>query len=251
MSTLYWLKIARRAKLYKQPEYPNIEALLEAESQQPSDDFRTLAKVVPAVIAAFGFVTAVMAVVTQHNNWLFLSTLGSGALALGVWYIFDRLDKKIPPSRVDVRKHAKKITERMCGFSNIVGVEPAFSPAVGSMLDEAARIYLKHRTEDSAVPFANNRAKASIALEEGMARLMELGLLPNCRAQDLEVEKGWAFALLQEMREMDVALDQHLRTALATDSTGVADPRANLRDARMELMRNESAIAEFEQNQNR
>jgi hypothetical protein len=233
--------------LYKQPEYANLETLLASEANEASNDFALLAKVLPATIAIIGTLTAIVAVVVQHSLWALLSTLGSGAIAVAVWFIFDHMDKKIPPSRKLIRKQAKKVLERVCGFSNIVGVDPALSPSVSVILDEAASIYLKHRTDASSGPFADNRNRAESALEAAMARLMDLAALPSVREQELELQRGWAWPLLLEMRDMDRTLDETLKNTLANPLSRADDPLAQLRQARLELQSIDTAIDELEQ----
>ena len=245
MSTLYWLRIARRAKLYRQPEFPNLEALIESEHGQPSDDFNLLAKIIPPCVIAFGIAIALF-VSFRANNFLYLlSMVPVDAAALAIWYIFDRFDKRIPRSRVAIRKRTKAIEERICAFSNIVGMDPAITAETGEVLDEAARIYLKHRPDPASPEFTNNQSKAKQALEEAMARIMDLATV-DARAQKVELEKGWAPALLQEMRDMDRALDAHAQS-LAGTGLDFNDPLLQLRQARLELKNVDAAMNELDQ----
>jgi len=245
VSTLYWLKFARKTKFFKQPEYANVEALLEAEADQPDEDFRQIANVVPPILAGVGLLVAVAGIFFTHSLTFLFAILGFGTLATVLWFIFDRLDKKIPRSRARLTKHSKEVLGRVCGFTNIIGIEPALSPAVGQILDEAAGIYLKHRSGDPG-SFAESRQRAFTALEEGMAKLMELGTQPTVRAQELELQRGWAYPMLQEMRSLDKALDEHQRNSLA-NPLQADDPLAQLRSARMELQGIDTAIDELRQ----
>ena len=249
MSTLYWLKVARKAKLYKQPEFPHIEALIESEDGQISDDYAMMAKIIPASIIGIGVIICAVAAFWQHSPWAMLATIPTGFLAVGTWYVLDKLDKRIPRSRVSVRVQTKAIAQRVCGFSNLVGVEPALSSSVGAMIDEAARIYMKHRIENPNPVPLNSREKAASALEDAMARMLQLAAPDNARSQDAELEKGWAWPLLQEMRDMDVALDRQTREE-ATQPVDPNDALAQLREARMELLGTETALDELRQNLN-
>ena len=245
MSTLHWLRIARRYKIYKQPEYPNIETLIEADHDKPAGETQLLAKIIPAGIVVFGLGMAILATIVNHNAWYLLTTLGSGVFGVAAWIILDQLAKKTPASRVLVRKRLKTLEQRICGLSNLVGIEPAMSPEVAAIIDEAAGIYIKHREEEPGA-FADNRARATTALEEAMAKILELVEQPTLRNQEFELQKGWAQPLLQEMRDLDKALDENLRSSLANPSR-VDDPLAQLRQARLELQSIDTAIDELEQ----
>jgi hypothetical protein len=180
-----------------------------------------------------------------------LGLLVSGALGGAAWFIFDSLDKQIPRSKAQLRKLSEGIRERVGGFSNMIGLQPALSPAVGLILDEASAIYLKHAnvTEAKLLLQGETRFRAVQALEEAMARMLELGQPKTAQEQDLELASGWALPLLQEMRDMDMALNQHMQAALAAQAINTADPLANLRDARKELLGDESALEELRQSQ--
>jgi hypothetical protein len=179
VSSLYWLRIARTAKLYKQPEYPHVEALLEAEDEEPGDDYRMLAKIILASIVGCALLVVIVAVFATRSLWPQMSTFGAGAIATIVWFILDSYDKRISRSKARIRTLSKQIVQRVCGLSNIVGVEPAVSPAVGPVPDEAAAIYLKHCSDhpnQTERPYNEGRMKAEGALEEAMARMMELAI---------------------------------------------------------------------------
>jgi len=242
VSTLYWLKVARKARLYKQPEYPNFEALLEAEAEQPSDDFANAAKYVPPSLTFAGVIFAVVVTAMRHNAGMLTVAVPFAFVAAVLWFLFTYLDRRIPKSRQLVRKRAKEIAQRVCGFSNIVGVEPAMIPAVGVMLEEAARIYMKHRS-DTPTPSSE---KALLALEEGMGKIMELAVPPTLQ-QRQELEKKWAYPLLDEMKEVDRVLDEHANRALDASTSKGYDTFSRLQQARMELQGYDSAVEELEQ----
>lgn len=245
MGTLYWLRMARRAKLYKQPEFPNIEALIEAEHGQPADEYLMLAKIIPACIIGFGAIVGIIAAGVQRSPWPLTSIFFSGVVATGLYFIFDHFDKRIPRSLVKIRKQSKDLNTRMCALTNLVGVEPALSTSVGSVLDEAAQIYLKHRVDPKTDRSMLASIKPQAALEDAMAKMFDL-VSGNARSQELEMQKGWAQALLQEMRDMDRDLDAHARS-LVGGGISADDPLLQLRQARLELKNIDSAINELEQ----
>jgi len=250
MGSLSWIRAARRAVgLSPQAEFPHLEALMEAEEGQPHYDYRVCANVVPPIVAGLGIVVSVILAAVLHNQAFIFGVFGIGAIATGLWFLFDALDRRIPRSKAQLRKMSEVIWDRYKGFANMLGISQTLSPKVGAILDEAAGIYLKHsnaadtRKEVQGEP----RARALQALEEAMGRLLELGQPQTPEAQDLELAAGWAQPLLQEMRDMDQALDRHLQSAIAAQAINTADPRANLREARMELLGNQTAIEELEQ----
>ena len=253
VSMLYWLRMARRANLVKQPEYPNIEALIELEADKPGEDIRLAAKIVPPIVFGVGLAAGVIGVIFSHLLKLLWIPVLTGAIAVVLLLMFNYMARRISPGKARVRKRTKQLAQRICGFSNIVGVEPALAPLVGIMVDEAARIYLKHCSEDKPVReemFASSRERAERAIEEGMARMLELGTQPSIIAQDLELQRGWAQPLLQEMRDLDTALDQHMKSSLGEPTSATPDPLAQLRQARHELQNLDSALGELEQQQN-
>lgn len=249
MGSLSWIRAARRAVgMSPQAEYPHLEALMEAEEGQPHYDYRVCAKVIPAIVGIVGVAISILLVLFVNPAFMF-GALGTGILATGLYFLFDWLDRRIPRSKAHLRKMSEGIWGRYKGFANMIGVAPALSPRVAAVLDEAAGIYLKHSNapDTRKEVLGEPRTRALQALEEAMARLLELGQPQTAEAQDLELAAGWAQPLLQEMRDMDQALDRHLQTAIAAQAINSADPRANLRDARMELLGNQSALEELEQ----
>jgi hypothetical protein len=183
-----------------------------------------------------------------HHPFVSLFALTSLVFAPALWYICDRMDKSMTPSKRRIRKTSEEIWARYRSLKSIVGVEPALSHNVGQLLDEAAFIYQKHFTPDKPVKNPSEPyARALNALEEAMARMLELGKPASVQAQELELASGWAKPLLQEMRDMDRALEHHRQAAAATELLGGSDPIAGLREARLELQRTESAMIELEQ----
>ncbi|HWD40456.1 MAG TPA: hypothetical protein VG944_16525 [Fimbriimonas sp.] len=240
MSALAMFRMARKALgLPPGTEYPNLEALMEAEEGKPHSDFRVLSWVMPAVLGMVAVGSTVPFFLGKGNIFILGPVLMS-ILAVASWFIFDMLDKRIPASKVKVRALCEDLSHRYGGFQSIVGLDPALHPQVGQILDEAAGIYLKHasKADPKIAP-----SKALIALEESMGQILELGKPQGARAQEAELAGGWASSLLQEMRELDQVLDRQALT-----QSGRAELQImKLREARMEIQGIESAMAELEQ----
>lgn len=250
MGALSWFRVARRVVgLPAQPEYPNLEALLEAEEGQIHSDYNVLARIVPALVVGFGFAAFVPLALRTHNPFLALGGAAFAALAFGLKVLFDRLDKSISPSKRQIRQLSALIWERYRRLGNLVGVEPALAPPVAQVLDEAAGIYLKHTAtlqNDARQWATDSERRAALALEEAMAKILELAKPASVRTQELDLSAGWAMPLLSEMRQMDAALGQHLRTVM-NSQVAAEDPLARLREARQELMGVDDARRELEQ----
>jgi hypothetical protein len=249
MSSLSWIRAARRAVgMSPQSEFPHLEALMESEENQAHYDYRSCAKIIPPLVAILGVITSVMFALILKNQAIVFGSFSGGALATGLWFLFDALDRRIPRTKAQLRKLSEGIWQRYKGVANMIGVNPTLSPSVAPILDEAAGIYLKHlnAADTRKQVQGESMARAVQALEEAMVRLLELGQPLTREAQDLELNAGWAMPILQEMRDTDQALDRHLQTANAAQAINSADPRANLRDARMELLGHQTAIEELE-----
>lgn len=249
MGSLSWLRVATRAVgLSGQPEFKNLEALLEAEEGQPHNDFRVLAKVVPSIVAGAGLLLGCYGIFARIPQ-VFWGALAVAAIAAPVWILFDRMDKSIRPAKARIRQLSEQIWDRYRRFSNLAGVEPALAHSVGEVLDEAAAIYLKHSTIDAAQRklLSEPQVRSINALEEAMARMLDLAMPQTVRSQELELGAGWARPLLQEMKDLDRALDQYKQGSLAPRSDGSVDPLAALREARLELQSIETAVSELEQ----
>jgi len=244
MSALPWFRAARRlVGLRKGQEWPYLEALMEAEAGQPTDDYRIASRVASFVCALVGAFTFRM--VFLHQTTLFM--IGAGiSLAIGgaLWFIFNQMDKSISPSRRHLRKQAKIVWSRYRGIKNLLGVEPAMSTTVGDVLNNAAGIYLRHskpvryfhREPESAT------AKSERAMEEAMARMFDLVMPETPAAQEVELSRGWAPSLLKEMRALDMAIERQKQSPTLSGS----DPLINLREARMELEMREAATQELD-----
>lgn len=247
MGALSWIRVATKAVgLKSPPEYPHLEALLEAEEGQPHNDFRVLARILPPALGVF--ISVALFAGLWHKPLVLGATLIVNVVLMGaLWKVLDYFDRAITPSKARIRKLGDGIWHRLHEFGNLVGVQPALSPTVGQVLDEAAAIYIKHSAQQEADDkvFGESYAKARRALEEAMARMLELAVPATPQQQELLFAAGWALPLLQEMRDMDLALSQPLEASLPND------PLANLRAARMEILGIETAIDELERTQAR
>jgi len=244
MGALAWYRAARKVVgLSPLPEFPNLEALLESEEGEADEDFRLLARIIPPAIGIVGTVIFGWVAWVKHPAFA-LGVLGMWAVAGALWLVFDRMDKSISRSKARVRKLSKEIWERYHSLGHIIGAASPVAPSVAAMLDDAAAIYLKHAASD-AKSLDEPRIKAIRAIETAMARMLDLAMPVTVGAQELELGAGWAQPLLQEMKEIDKALDRY---AIA-DSQGLlsGDPLAGLREARLELQGIETAVGELEQ----
>lgn len=246
MSALTWFRFARKVVgLSANHGYPNLEKLLEAEEGQPHYDYRVIKLIVPGIVVATGLGLIVSGLL-DTSPILCSVGLCLFALAGATWLGFNQLDKAITPTKARLRKNAEQIWTRYRRLSNVVGVDPALSPTVGAMLEEAAAIYFKHAPPKKRQKVVDPQAKAIQAIEEGMAKMLELGKADTIQAQELELSCGWAEPLLSEMREVDRAIEQY-RQVSAAQAVQSSDPLVHLREARQELQSIESAIIELEQ----
>ncbi|WP_144240941.1 hypothetical protein [Fimbriimonas ginsengisoli] len=243
MGSLTWYRAARRAVgLSSQPEYPNLEALLEAEASQPHSGYFYAARIVPPVGIVVGngvFVPLAM----NFSPLFYIGAVGLSVVGGGLGILFNFLDRSLSPAKKHIRRQAHMIWGRY-GIGSLIGTSPVISPVVGQVLDEAASIYMRHAQRKSSTEV---HRRAFQALEVAMARLMELAAIENAQNQELEFDSGWALPLLQEMRQMDTALAR--LTQFAPSGSAPVDPLANLRDARAEVAGIVSAIDELDQQQ--
>ena len=198
MSVFYWLRIARKVGgLYKQPEYPSLEALLLRESQHAGADFGLLSKAIPGAVA---FCSALSIPIAIKNGPMFLLIPALClTIAYGLYRLFDYLDHATPKSQQRIRNLADHVLKRHATFANLVGAEPAIAPSVGPVLEEAASIYLKHWGDEKQALQDGPEARARFAIQDAMARLMELAQPDSAQQQELERSKGWTEPLLDEM----------------------------------------------------
>lgn len=244
-----WLRFARKLPgLNKQPTYPDLEALVEAEAEKTGDEYHIARWVVPLVGVGAGVLVFLPLSIFVSPYFLF----GLGGLSLigaGIGYICHLIAKGVSPSLIALRKRTRVLRDRLINLKNILGFEPALSPAVGEMLNEAAHYYLQvcHDEAPAGMMWPEARQRALAAMEEAMTRMLELAEPPTVSAQDAILVRGWAKPLLNEMKELAKKLKEHEQTQresplIATDS----DALAGLREARVELERLDQATQELD-----
>lgn len=122
-----------------------------------------------------------------------------------------------------------KFLPRYSSLGNIFGGEHVLSEEFASVVDEVARHYLKH-CSDTASQQGDAPAKAARAIEAAMARIMEAANFTDRSSQERAMV--WAQPMLDELRSLDLELDQF---AILSQSEDRDDPLAGLRNARSEL----------------
>jgi len=127
---------------------------------------------------------------------------------------------------------------------NLVGVQPALAPEVAAILDAGARIYLKHSGRPAGDELSR---KTCEALEAAMAKLLELGQPAAPAEQLIELGRGWALPLLDEMVAADHALAFHDRNQKIDRELADNDPLAHLRSTRLDLQETDRARDELDQ----
>ena len=255
MSALSWLRVARRVPgLARQPELPNLETLIDEEALRIKDEYHVARWVVPLVLGVVG--TAVFIPLAATIDILFLiGTAGMLTLGTTLGLIFHHIARRQSPTQIKLRKRCKTLMIRLVGLKNLLGFDPVLSMKVAAVLEEAAAIYLRTRpAPDRAVKPSKSSLwddatiKAQRAMDEAMAQMLSLAEPETVQAQEVELARGWAHPLLEEMEAMGRALDIHLQKAQTAEfaETQLA-PIAGLREARSELERLESAVSELEQ----
>jgi len=241
MGALSWVRLARRVPgVVRQHELANLEALIDAEEgRQPASTWFILACAVPGVIGSIGFLSVFGAWVAGNRGLpLILGTALTATLATTAWFIFYRLFRAIPPSKRRLRDLILKFGRQYAGFGNIVLGEKAISEEFGTLLDEAAGVYLRYC---SAAGSTDVPAKAEKAIEDAMSKLMEVAVKDQA-AQSLAL--AWARPTLDELRLLNQSLTEHSMKAELTD---LADPLAGLREARAEIDTSNQAAQELDQ----
>ncbi len=237
MPVLSWVRVARRVNgLIRQPELPNLEALIDLErDRQPYYNYFILSCAIPAGIGTFGGLSVFAAWLSGNKGLpLILGTTATVILSFATWLIFFRLYKSVPASKQKLRKLISKFAPKYASFGNMIAVDPVLSDDFGRLLDEAAGIYLRHFAKDEG-----SATKAVRAMDEAMTRLMEVAVTQDRHSQDQALI--WAEPMVEELRLLDTSLTAH---ALAAQRT-YDDPLSALREARVDLESAQSALNEL------
>jgi len=240
MGVLSWVRLARQVPgVVRQAALPDLEALIDAESgRQPSYNYFVLSCAIPAGIATFGGFSVFVAWLSGNSGLpLILGTALTAILTAAAWFIFYRLYTSVPPSRRHLRGLILKFGKQYGSFGNIMLGEQSMPQNFATLLDEAAGIYLRHGAAEGSAS-----AKTVGAIEDAMARLMEIAVLRDPQAQSRAMSR--AEPLLVELRLLDQSLLEHVKLA---ERQALADPLANLREARVELETSNTAAEELEQ----
>lgn len=245
MSALSWLRATGKLIGIEQVSYPHLEALLEREASKPADDFFIAARVVPPVMAAVGLLFLAIGW-GAHKPILDLFTGFFFVLGAVLGVVFNQIDRRITPQRKQLRKAIKKLWMRYRGFKNLIGFEKALAPSVGTVLDEAAAVYLRHARSDgergSARPGLATRSED--AIESGMLQLMDLATPEDPALQEAELARGWPLQVLKEMQALDGAMQRE--DGMLTTHADARDALSRLREVRMEIEDLESAKIELD-----
>lgn len=237
------------------PEYSDLEVFLEWQERQAEHVLVVARWLAPLVITVVGVSASVLLGVLVNLAFLYgLIPTALLAVASGLW--FHRLAKQVLPTRMALKKMARKVMAKVIGWKNVLGLEPALAPKVGKTLDEAAGLYLRVCPAPGGAVFANEppgpwaeaRERAVLAMEAAMARILELAEPEGARAQDIAYDAGWVEPLLDEMREMAEAMSRQ-EEKFRVMSADVSPYRAlaGLREARAEFADIETAVEELEQ----
>ena len=219
-----------------------------------ADGFHYARWIVPLVCVFFALACFMPLALTVNP----LFWIGTGSLTVigGVLgAVFHIMASRISPSQVALRKRCILLGQRLVGLQNLLGLAETLSPKVAEILDEAARVYLIVRpaTEKDAARAASGvwseaTQKALLAMDDAMAQMLRLAEPETPQAQEIELARGWAQPLLEEMKSTAIALTKPSRTAqLAAQME--SSSLAGLADARANLERLESAVAELEREQ--
>ncbi len=248
----FFRMIQRAFNMRGQRELANLETLLEREAQKDVVDYRLFSYIVPGVVGFFGVASLIGAIYNRAlMTWQGVLAAVAGlvvTVGLAAWshVLFKRLHKSVPPHRARIHELATKLHERYSAFQNVVGFMPALAPDVAEVLDAGAGIYLKHAGRE-ADQSDESTVKAREALEAAMAKLLELGQAESSAEQQIELARGWALPLLEEMAATDHALDRHDRERRLDRELADNDPLTYLRASRVELQESDTARTELDQ----
>lgn len=255
MSALSFLRLARKLPgLNKQAQYPNLEVLIDEESKKVKDGYHHARWITPlsGLVLALG---CFMPLALTVHPLFWIGTAGMAAIGGVLGLVFHRLAIRISPTQMKLRQRCMKLGNRMISLKSLFGTMPALSPKVAEVLEDSASTYLKVRPSpdrDAARPrpavWDEPTIRALRAMDEAMSQMLALAEPETPQAQEVELNRGWAQTLLAEMKATAQALELSSRSAgLAAELDSAASPLANLRDARSDLERLESAVSELEQ----
>lgn len=254
MGKLSVLRLVRGARPNsKYPELPNLEALVEEEFGKVSDGWHLARWIVPLC----GFVVGggVFLPLARMAHPLFLiGAVGLPLVAATLGIIFHLLAQRITPSQLGLRKRCALLGQRMVGLGSLTGVQPALSPKVGAVLDEAAAAFLSVKPlgrEIAQKPakgvYGEAVQQAEMALLEAMTKMLSLAESPSHLAQDAELARGWAQPLLEEMKATAAALSAPSpRVQIAAQIEASESPLVGLVEARAQLAKLEAAAKELD-----
>lgn len=255
MSRLTCLRIARWVKGNRADlEYPNLETLVDEEAVKVTDGYHQARWIAPLVGLFFSLACFLPLAMTVHPLF-WIGVAGINVLGLGLGAVFHALALRISPSQLTLRKRCILIANRLISARNLLGVAPVISPSVAAVLDEGAKVYLKARPNSErdarcqgSDAWSEAKAKAQLALDEGMAQLLTLAEPDSVAAQEALLEQGWAGPLLSEMRATATALsNQDLAAQLSGDRLHpAASSLTELADARAHLERLGIALRELD-----
>ncbi len=255
MGALSMLRVARRFPgLNKQSEYPHLETLIEEEAYKIKDGYHYGRWISPlsGVVLALG---CFMPLALTVHPLFWIGTAGMAVIGAGLGWIFHRLAMQITPVQMRLRQRCMKLGMRLVSLKNLLGALPTLSPKVAEVLEDAASTYLTARPgperdlPTALLPVWNEAAiKAQRALDEAMSQMLALADPETPQAQEVELGRGWALPLLEEMKATAKALEHSARSAqIASQMDPAMTPLASLRDARSDLERLDSAVSELDQ----
>lgn len=246
MGKLTVLRVARWARGgSKVSEHPHLETLIDAESVKVGDGYHLARWICPLVGLFFALAMFLPMALTIHPLF-WIGAAATTAIGGGLGGIFHLLARQIQPAQIRLRKRCAALGDRMNRFQNLIGMQATLSPKVAEVLDEAAQAFLSVPPLDDHADgvWAESSRKAYRALEEAMAQMLTLAEPETPQAQEIELNRGWARPMLDEMRATAASLASPPTGSAALDA---GTPLADLADARAQLERLRHAVAELDQ----
>lgn len=250
MAALTILRLARKFPGLTSPEYPHLETLIEQESVKIKDGYHYARWITP-LAGVFLAVACFLPLALTVHPLFWIGTVGLSVVGGVLGWIFHVLAMRISPTQLLLRKRCMTLGQRLITVRNLLGMLPTLSPKVAAFLEEAASIYLAVRPPVEPARGGNVWTEASLkahrAMDDAMAQMLALAEPETPQAQEVELARGWAQPLLEEMKATAHALVQHSRReSIAAQVDSPISPLAGLADARADLERLETAVAELE-----